>query len=102
MTDTLQIGKPMPVHKADAADTAQQIYLTLPEATGLQLRQLEWAPDNGITAITAAGQRIDFGTGENLDQKIKIVQSVVQQARQTNRQWSILDVRSVDRPSIKR
>ncbi len=102
MSDSLKIGQPMPVNKADAADTAQQIYLTLPPATGLQLRQLEWAPDNGITAITATGQRIEFGTGDKLERQIKIVQSVVQQSRQTGKQWSILDVRSVDRPSIVR
>ena len=102
MTDTLPLGQPMPVHKSDAADTAQQIYLTLPAASGIQLRQLEWAPENGITAISAIGQRIEFGTGEDLDKKIKIVQSVVQQYAQRNQQWSVLDVRSVDRPSIKR
>ncbi|MEO8285930.1 MAG: FtsQ-type POTRA domain-containing protein [Chloroflexota bacterium] len=102
MSDSLKIGQPMPVNKADASDIAQQIYLTLPQATGLQLRQLEWAPDNGITAITATGQQIEFGTGDKLDRQIKIVQSVVQQAQQTGKQWSILDVRSVDRPSIKR
>ncbi len=101
-TDTLKIGAPMPVHKADAAATAQQIYLTLPAATGLQLRQLEWAPDNGITAITATGQRIEFGTGDDLDKKIKIVQAVVQQYRQTNQQWTVLDVRATERPSVKR
>ena len=101
-TDTLKIGAPMPVHKADAADTAQQIYLTLPATTGLQIRQLEWAPDNGVTAITATGQRIDFGTGDNLDTKIKIVQSLVALSQQRNEQWSTLDVRSVDRPSIIR
>ena len=101
-TDTLKIGAPMPPHKADAADIAQQIYLTLPAATGLQLRQLEWAPDNGITAITATGQRIEFGTGDNLDQQIKIVQALVQQSTTSNRQWSTLDVRSVERPSIVR
>jgi len=102
MSDSLKIGVPMPVDRADASDTAQQIYLTLPQATGLQLRQLEWAPDNGITAITVSGQRIEFGTGNKLDRQIKIVQSVVEQAQQTGQQWSILDVRSVDRPSIKR
>jgi cell division protein FtsQ len=102
MSDSLKIGQPMPVNRADATDIAQQIYLTLPQATGLQLRQLEWAPDNGITAITVSGQRIEFGTGDKLDRQIKIVQSVVQQSEQTGRQWSILDVRSVDRPSIKR
>jgi cell division septal protein FtsQ len=101
MTDSLKIGAPMPVHKADAADTAQQIYLTLPAATGLQLRQLEWAPDNGITAITVIGQRIEFGTGDDLEAKIKIVQSVAQKFQQEDRQWSVLDVRSVDRPSYK-
>jgi cell division septal protein FtsQ len=101
MTDSLTIGAPMPVHKADAADTAQQIYVALPEATGLQLRQLEWAPDNGITAITATGQRIEFGTGERLDEKIKIVQSVVRQYYDSNRTWNILDVRSVERPSVR-
>ncbi|MDQ3930024.1 MAG: cell division protein FtsQ/DivIB, partial [Chloroflexota bacterium] len=89
-------------HKADATDTAQQIYLTLPPATGLQLRQLEWAPDNGITAVTVAGQRIEFGTGEKLERKIKVVQSLVQQFQQSNRQWSILDVRSTERPSVVR
>jgi len=101
-TDTLKIGEPMPVHKADAADTAQQIYLTLPPATGLQLRQLEWAPDNGITAITAVGQRIEFGTGENLDEQLKIVQALVRQSQAEDRQWSVLDVRSTQRPSIVR
>lgn len=101
-TDTLKIGAPMPVHKADAADTAQQVYLALPPATGLQLRQLEWAPNNGITAITAAGQRIEFGTSENLDKKIKIVQALVRQSASNNRQWSTLDVRSTERPSIIR
>jgi hypothetical protein len=101
MTDSLVIGKPLPVHKADAADTAQQIYLTLPEATGLQLRQLEWAPGNGVTAVTVTGKRIDFGTGDHLEQKIKIVQAVVRQAAQLQ-QWTVLDVRSVDRPSLKR
>ena len=102
MTDSLTIGAPMPVHKADAADTAQQIYVALPQATGLQLRQLEWAPDNGITAITATGQRIEFGTGERLDEKIKIVQSVVREYYEHNRSWNILDVRSVERPSVRR
>jgi hypothetical protein len=92
----------MPVHKADAADTAQQIFVLLPEATGLQLRQLEWAPNNGITAITVAGQRIEFGTGESLDKKIKIVQALVRQSGQGGAQWSILDVRSTERPSIIR
>lgn len=101
-TDTLKIGAPMPVHKADAADTAQQIYQTLPAATGLQLRQLEWAPDNGITAITATGQRIEFGTGEALDRKIKIVQALVQQSQTDTRPWNLLDVRSTERPSIVR
>ncbi|MBF6612087.1 MAG: FtsQ-type POTRA domain-containing protein [Chloroflexi bacterium] len=101
MSDSLKIGAPMPVNKADAIDTAQQIYLTLPLATALQLRQLEWAPDNGITAITVMGQRIDFGTGDQLDEKIKVVQAVVQQFSQSNRQWSILDVRSTERPSVK-
>ncbi|MEO5952502.1 MAG: hypothetical protein ABIQ44_08580, partial [Chloroflexia bacterium] len=101
MTDSLVIGKPLPVHKADAADTAQQIYLTLPAATGLQLRQLEWAPENGVTAITVTGKRIDFGTGEKLEQKIKIVQALVKSAG-TAQDWAVLDVRSVDRPSIKR
>lgn len=102
MTDSVKVGKIMPVVMADAADTAQQIYLTLPAATGLQLRQLEWAPDDGITAITAVGQRIEFGTGEKLDQKIKIVQSVVEQSAQSGKAWAVLDVRSVERASIKR
>jgi POTRA domain, FtsQ-type len=102
MTDSLQIGQPLPVHKADAADTAQQIYLTLPDATGLQLRQLEWAPGNGVTAITATGKRIEFGTGENLEQKIKIVQAVVRRPGSAGQAWTVLDVRSIDRPSIKR
>lgn len=101
MTDSLKIGAPMPVHKADAADTAQQIFVALPAATGLQLRQLEWAPDNGITAITVAGQRIEFGTGEQLEDKIKIVQALVQQNYARNQRWSILDVRSIERPSIR-
>jgi len=100
MSDSLKIGQPMPVNRADAADIAQQIYVTLPDATGLQLRQMEWAPDDGISAITATGQRIEFGTGDKLDQQIKIVQAVVLQSRQTNKQWSVLDVRSVDRPTI--
>jgi hypothetical protein len=102
MTDTFTIGQPMPVHKADATDTAQQIYMMLPAATGVGLRQLEWAPDNGVTAITAEGQRIEFGTGEDMERKIKIVQSVVQDSVRTGKSWSVLDVRSVDRPSIKR
>jgi len=102
LTDSLTIGAPMAVHKADAADTAQQIYVLLPEATGLQLRQLEWAPNNGITAITVLGQRIEFGTGEDLDKKVKIVQALVQQPLQGSDQWSILDVRSTERPSITR
>lgn len=102
MTDALTIGAPMPVHKADAADTAQQIYLTLPAATGLLLRQLEWAPTNGITAITATGQRIEFGTGEKLDEKLKIVQAVVAEYYKQGKGWSVLDVRSVERPSVKR
>jgi cell division protein FtsQ len=102
MSDSLKIGLPMPVNKADAADIAQQIYLTLPQATGLQLRQLEWAPDDGISAITATGQRIEFGTGDKLDQQIKIVQSVVLQSTQKGQDWTVLDVRSVDRPSVKR
>lgn len=101
-TDTLKIGAPMPVHKADAADTAQQVYLTLPAATGLQIRQLEWAPDNGITVITSLGQRIDFGTGTRLDEKIKVVQSLVMKSQADGRQWSILDVRSTERPSVIR
>ena len=101
-TDTLKIGQSMPVQKADAADTAQQIYLALPAATGLQLRQLEWAPDNGITAITATGQRIEFGTGEALDKKLKIVQALVQQTSANSPPWSLLDVRSTERPSIVR
>ncbi|MDQ6693191.1 MAG: FtsQ-type POTRA domain-containing protein [Chloroflexota bacterium] len=100
MTDALKIGAPMPVNKADAADTAQQIYLTLPAATGLQLRQLEWAPDNGITAITVTDQRIEFGTGDKLDQKIKIVQAALLRLRGNNTGWSQLDVRSVDRPTV--
>jgi hypothetical protein len=102
MTDTFTVGQPMPVHKADATDTAQQIYMMLPAATGVGLRQLEWAPDNGVSAITAEGQRIDFGTGDELERKIKIVQSVVQESVRSGRSWSVLDVRSVDRPSIKR
>jgi len=102
MTDTLEIGKPLPVHKADAADTAQQIYLTLPEASGLQLRQMEWSPDDGVTAITASGQRIEFGTGEQREQKIKIVQAVVEQSAKSGQAWTALDVRSVDRPTIQR
>jgi hypothetical protein len=101
-TDTLKIGEPMPVHKADAADTAQQIFLTLPAATGLQLRHLEWAPENGVTAMTAVGQRIEFGTGEKLDQKIKIVQALVRRSHEENGQWTVLDVRSTERPSIVR
>jgi cell division protein FtsQ len=102
MTDSLVIGKPLPVHKADAADTAQQIFLTLPAATGLQLRQLEWAPGNGVTAVTVTGKRIDFGTGEKLEQKIKIVQALIKQSGGMTKDWTVLDVRSVDRPSIKR
>jgi cell division septal protein FtsQ len=102
LTDSLTLGAPMPVHKADAADTAQQIYLLLPQATGLQLRQLEWAPDNGITAITVVGRRIEFGTGQDLDKKIKIVQALAQESRPAGSQWSILDVRSTERPSIIR
>jgi len=100
MTDSLKVGEPMPVHKADASDTAQQIYLTLPAATGLQLRQMEWAPDNGITAITITGARIEFGTGDKLDQKIKLVQAIVRDYFDRNQPWSILDVRSVERPSV--
>ena len=93
----------MPVHKADAADTAQQIYLTLPEAAGLQLRQMEWSPDNGMTAITASGQRIEFlAPASKLDQKIKIVQAVVEQSAKSGQAWTALDVRSVDRPTIQR
>ncbi len=102
MTDALKIGVPMPVQMADAADTAQQIYLTLPRATGLQLRQLEYAPDNGITAVTVTGQRVEFGTGEKLDQKIKIVQAVLLRPSQNSQPWSTLDVRSVDRPTLTR
>lgn len=101
-TDTLKIGAPMPVQKADATDTAQQIFETLPAATGLSIRQLEWAPDNGISAVTTDGRRIEFGTGEDLDKKIKIVQAVIKQSSSGGKQWSALDVRSVERPSVVR
>jgi cell division protein FtsQ len=101
-TDTLKVGAPMPVRKADAADTAQQVYMAIPAATDLSVRQLEWAPDNGITAITTDGRRIEFGTGEDLDQKIKIVQAVEQQLSQGGKAWTTLDVRSVQRPSVVR
>lgn len=100
MTDALKIGEAMPVNKADASDTAQQIYVALPASTGIKLRQLEWAPDNGITAITVDGGRIEFGTGEKLDQKLKLVQAVVRDYYTRNQPWSVLDVRSVERPSI--
>lgn len=102
MTDALKTGAVLPVQMADAADTAQQIYLNLPRATGLQLRQLEYAPDNGITAVTVTGQRVEFGTGEKLDQKIKIVQAVLSRPSQDSQPWSTLDVRSVDRPTLTR
>jgi hypothetical protein len=55
-----------------------------------------------ITAITAAGQRIEFGTGERLEKKLKIVQALVKQAEQRAEVWNVLDVRSTERPSIKR
>jgi hypothetical protein len=55
-----------------------------------------------VTAITATGKRIEFGTGDQLDQKIKIVQAVVEQSQATGKDWTDLDVRSVDRPTIQR
>jgi hypothetical protein len=63
---------------------------------------LEWAPGNGVTAVTVTGKRIDFGTGEKLEQKIKIVQALIKQSGGVTKDWTVLDVRSVDRPSLKR
>jgi len=89
------------LERDEAVDTAQRLYMQLPAASGLTISTLEWSNTlGGITVVTDTDQRLLFGDGQQLDDKIRIAASLVADLKARNAPWSRIDVRSTERAAV--
>jgi cell division protein FtsQ len=78
---------------AAAVDAAQKLYLRLPRELNLPVTHLDYSPLTGIT-VTSGDKSFCFGTADELDQKMAILQSFWG----TGTNWKYLDLRSIEKP----
>ena len=95
----LQVGNPL--ERDDAIDSAQRLTMGWPEALGLNMALIEWQNSaGGITVVTDTDQRLQFGDGAQLEEKLRVGVSLVADLRARNIAWSRLDLRAPDRPGV--
>jgi cell division protein FtsQ len=73
---------------AEALSLGQELSLRLPNEVGLRPERFAWGVDTGIL-VEVAGRTIIFGTGDNLERKLVILQQLTNEATE----YTFLDLR---------
>ena len=95
----LKIGAAL--ERDDAIDTAQRLTMLWPESLGLNLALIEWQNSaGGITVVTDTDQRLQFGAGSRLEEKLRVGATLIADLRARNLAWSRLDLLAPDRPGV--
>jgi cell division septal protein FtsQ len=88
------------LERQDVIDVAQSLFMKLPAATGLHIRQMEYQVAGGVTVVTDSGQRVRFGDGTDLDTKIRVTAALLKDLTDRKQPWRTLDIRSPERVSV--
>jgi|GEM_PF-1416280 len=95
---SLRLGDKL--ERQDVVDVAQGLFMRLPDATGLHIRQMEYQVAGGVTVVTDSGRRVRVGDGTDLDTKIRVTAALVKDLADHGQPWHTLDVRSPERVSV--
>ena len=95
---TLHFGDKL--ERQDVIDVAQQLFMKLPDASGLRISQMDYQVAGGVTVVTDTGRRLRFGDGTDLDLKIRVASALVKDLTARNQPWHLLDARAPERVSI--
>ncbi|MDQ2808111.1 MAG: FtsQ-type POTRA domain-containing protein, partial [Chloroflexota bacterium] len=88
------------LERQDVVDVAQGLFMRLPDATGLHIRQMEYQVAGGVTVVTDTGRRVRVGDGADLDTKIRVTAALVKDLAEHGQPWHTLDIRSPERVSV--
>lgn len=86
---------------ADAVLLAQALLSFVPEELSLNILQLEYAPQKGLSLVTDANYRVVMGDSQNVDYKLSVWKAVEDDIGREAMSGHVLDLRFRDRPSFQ-
>lgn len=103
---TIRDVDPRPIHPGGTVDSAAlstmfQLQQLLPRIAGITPRELEYSQDAGVTMLTEAGQRVRFGSDDDLEWKVSVLVAVRRDMERLGQRPELIDVRFKDRPYVR-
>jgi cell division septal protein FtsQ len=82
----------------DAVRGVEGLDQLLNRTFGGQPRQYEYAAETGLNVTQQTGPRLIFGSGDGLETKVAVIQTIVQHLQSERKSAEVIDVRFGDRP----
>jgi cell division septal protein FtsQ len=83
---------------ADAVRGVDGLDQLLTRTFGAQARHYEYAAETGLTVTQEIGPRLVLGSGDGLETKVAVIQTIVHHLQNERKSAGIIDVRFGDRP----
>ncbi len=86
---------------ADAVRLAQALLNLVPDQLALGITMFEYAPEKGLSVVTAANYRVVMGDSQNVEYKLAVWKTVEEEIGRGAMAGHVLDLRFRDRPSFQ-
>jgi cell division protein FtsQ len=73
----------------------------LPQVATAVPREFEYAAGSGVSMVAETGQRVRFGTGDDLEWQVSTLVAVRRELERTGQHAELIDVRFKDRPYVR-
>jgi cell division protein FtsQ len=100
------LGDPAQLSPGDTVDTdavalARALLTFVPEQLSLNVVQLEYAPERGLSLTTNANYRVVMGDSQNVEYKMAVWKAVEKELGRETMAGHVLDLRFRDRPAFQ-
>jgi cell division protein FtsQ len=85
----------------DALSLTHALVEQVPVQLGVNLTEIEWATDSGVTVTTDAGYKVVFGDSANMQYKLAVWQGIETELGRDSMAGHVLDLRYGERPSFQ-
>ncbi len=97
-TEALEIGNHV---DGDALALTHALVEQVPIQLGVNLTEIEWAANSGVTVTTDAGYKVVFGDSANMQYKLAVWQGIESELGRDSMEGHVLDLRFGERPSFQ-
>jgi cell division protein FtsQ len=86
---------------ADALALTHSLVEQVPAQLGVNLTEIDWSTNSGVTVTTDAGYKVVFGDSANMQYKLAVWQGVENEFGRDSMAGHVLDLRFGERPSFQ-